>query len=146
MLRGPWRPSPQAQGKTRKTEAHKGVKLGVSSREGAGSNSLPHGSMFPTDPLTLEASIPGAALGSWGTPERGGVLRGSWGRGHCLLSDSQHRHLWRKRTIGMGWVPGSRQGQASSGPWCWGAGGHVAGRTQPGVETRTHRGPELHQK
>lgn len=38
VLRGPWRPSPQAQGKTRKTEAHKGVKLGVSSREGAGSN------------------------------------------------------------------------------------------------------------
>lgn len=40
-----------------------------------------------------EASIPGAALDSWGTPERGGVLRGSWGRGHCPLGDSQHLHL-----------------------------------------------------
>lgn len=122
------------------------VRLGASGSAGwnlAPPSSFPHGTVFPTDPLTSEASIPGTALDSWGTPERGGVLRGTWGRGHCPLSDSQHRHLWRKRT--MGWVPASHPGQASS-PRGGGA-GRPGGQQNPAWSgDQAHRGPELHQK
>ena len=94
------------------------VRLGASGSAGwnlAPPSSFPHGSVYPTDSLTSEASIPGAALDSWGTPERGRVLRGTWGRGHCPLGDSQHRHLWRKRT--MGWVPVVSPGTGQLALW-----------------------------
>lgn len=59
-----------------------GVALGASGpREPPGTTSI------------LEASIPRAALGSWRAPEWGRILGGSWGWGHCPLSDSQHCHL-----------------------------------------------------
>lgn len=78
-------------------------------------DSFPQGSVLPTDPLTLEASIPRAALGSWGAPEWGVVLRGSWGWGHCLLRDCQHCHLWRKRKRhGMGTRVSPGTGQLKS--------------------------------
>lgn len=140
-LRGPWRHIGELG-----RQARMGVKLGASGSADwnlAPPSSFPRRSVLPTDPLTSEASIPGAALDSWGTPEWGGVLRGSWGRGHCPLRDSQHLHLWRKRTVG--WVPASHQGQASS-PRGGGA-GRPGGQQSPAwIGDQAHRGPELHQK
>lgn len=82
VLRGPWRPTPQACCRAGKTKDHNGVKLGVSSREGPEislPHSFPHGTHSPRRPLSpglpWAAGEPQSRAESSGAARVGGTAR-----------------------------------------------------------------------
>lgn len=130
VFRGPWR--------ARKTQGYRGPSWeSTAGRAGISLPcSLPQGGVLPADPFTLKVSIPRAALGSWGAPEWGGVLGGSWCQGHCSLGDCQHCHLCQKRK--KDGTQGLARDRPTEGLW--------GGGQEPQGVGKAWLGPEPHQK